>query len=797
MNAGNIIAHLQLRTDEFRQGLSEAQASMQRTSADFKKIGATMAVVGGAAAYGIGKAVKKAAEFEKGMSQVGAVSGATGKDFDDLRSKALQLGAETSFSAVQASEGMNYLAMSGFNATEIIAAMPGVLNMAAAGGVEVAVAADIASNALSAFGLEASESGRVADVLTKTFTSSNTTVAGLGETMKYAAPAAKAVGWSIESVAAAAGKLGDVGIDASQAGTVLRSSIAGLAAPSDAAASIMDKYGIKISDANGKMKPLSSILGSMKTKFAGMSDVQRAAAAQTIFGTQAMSGMLALMEDPKGLAEYTAGLEKAGGTADKVATDQLDNLDGSLEALGGSFETAQIVIGTMFIPIIRKVTEWLTKLINWFTSLSPSMQKFIGYTLAISAAFLLVVGGLLLFVGFLPVLLGWFASLMTVLSAVGGAIAALFSPITLVVLGIGLFVAALIHLWKTNEQFRAKVITIWNAILAFVRPAIAAIVGFVRTQFAALSAWWNKIMPTFLAAASNAWKMIWAVLKPIINLIVAIIKFAFPLILAIIMQVWDNIKGVISGALGVIKGIIEVFSYALTGQWGKLWDSIKNLAKSAFKLVWNLIQLWFMGKIIKVIVGFVGGFIRLFSGLFSTVIRSVGGFIGRILGRFSGLSQSVFGIFGGIKTFIAGVFSGLVGTVMGSLGSLIGGIKKKVARAKEFLGELNPFKRHSPSLVDNVLAGVDVIKKTYSGIGDMKVDPPKVGNYQAGRVDVASMVGGKSGSGGESSTTDGSTNYNAPLVQVANMTVSDKNDARTISNELYDLQRNADRSRGK
>lgn len=794
MNAGNIIAHLQLRTEEFRQGLSEAQSAMQRTSADFKKIGGTMVVAGAAAAYGIGKAVSKAAEFEKGMSQVKAISGATGKDFDDLRSKALQLGADTSFSAVQASEGMNYLAMSGFSATEIIAAMPGVLNMAAAGGVEVADAADIASNALGAFALDASETARVADVLTKTFTSSNTTVKGLGETMKYAAPAAQSVGWSIEAVAAAAGKLGDVGIDASQAGTILRSSISKLAAPSDEAAKLMSKYGIKIEDAHGKMKPLSSILGSMNSKFSGMTDVQKAAATQTIFGTDAMSGMLALMKDPKGLADYTKGLEKSGGAADKVANEQLNNLDGAMLKLKGSFETAQIVIGTLFLPAIRKVTEWLTKLINWFTNLSPSMQKFIGYSVAISAALLLVMGGLLLLVGFLPVILGWFASLMTVLSAVGGAIAALFSPIGLIVLGIGLFIAAIIHLWKTNEQFRAKITAIWNAVLAFIRPAIAAIVGFVRTQFASLSAWWNAIMPTFLEAASNAWKMIWAVLKPIINLIVGIIKFAFPLILAIIMQVWSNIKGVISGALGVIKGIIEVFSYALTGQWGKMWTSIKNLVKSAFQLLWNLFQLWCMGKLVKVIFGMVGGIVRLFTGMFSSVMGSVGGFIGRLLGRFSGLSSSVSGIFGGIGRFISGVFSGLVGKVMGSLGSLIGGIKQKVMKAKELLTELNPFKRHSPSLVDNVLAGVKVIKKTYSGIGDMSVDAPKVGSYQAGRVDVGAMVSGKSGDTGSSG---GGTNYNAPLVQVANMTVRSDQDVRNVSSELYNLQRNADRSQGK
>src|SRR5699024_9104172 len=368
VNAGEIVATVRLKTSEFKQGINEAsnqlssfEKKIKNVSGDFKKVGAGMLTFGTAVGAGLGSAVKTAADFESAMSRVGALSGASGKEMQALTKEARRLGATTSFSASQAAEGMQYLAMAGWDTTEILDGMSGVLNMAAAGQIELGDAANIASNIMSGFGIEASKSAKVADVLTKTFTSSNTTLHGLGETMKYAAPAAASVGWSLEEVAAAAGRLGDAGIDASMAGTALRSAITRLASPTGEAAKLLDKFGISTTDANGKLRPLHDILGQMRERFSGLSDTQRAQAVQTIFGTEAMSAMLTLMEDPEGLRTFTEELENAGGTAEQIAKQQMDNLKGRLIELSSAFEGVKIAIGTALIPALDVLVAILQK----------------------------------------------------------------------------------------------------------------------------------------------------------------------------------------------------------------------------------------------------------------------------------------------------------------------------------------------------------------------------------------------------------------------------------------------------
>lgn len=656
MNAGSIIATLRLRVDEFRNGLDEARNGLESVSSDFKKVGTASVAFGIALAVGLGSAVKVAANFESSMSRVGAVSGATDDEMKALTESAKKLGATTSFSASQAAEGMQYLAMAGFKTNEIIAAMPGVLNMAAAGNVALGDAANIASNIMSGFGLEASKAGHVSDVLAKTFTSSNTTLQGLGETFKYVAPAASAVGWKLEEMAAAAGKLGDVGIDASMAGTALRGAVTRLAAPTGTASKLLNQYNIELTDANGKMLPLADILGQMKTKFAGLTDAQRAAAVQTIFGTEAMSAMLALMEDPEGLRTFTLELEKAGGTSQRIADKQLDNFNGAMTKLGSAVEGAQISIGSAFIPALTALTGALNKVVDWFNGLSESTKQTIAIIAGLTAAFTLIGGTLLIFIGFIPSIIAGFGSLMTVVTTVTTAVkgfgAALTfltaNPFTLVIAGIAALVAAIVLIVKNWDTVKATTLSVWSAIQSF------------------LTTTWNSITTAF------------------------------------------------------------------TGTMQKLTSLATNACNS------------------------------LRSGFTSAL------------------------------TAVSQTFSSMYSTVMGKLDSLVAGIRSKVQAAKQWLSELNPFKRHSPSLVDNVLAGVGVIKDTYKSISDMEIKPPSVGGLTPGRINVQGVVGEASGASGGAAT-----NYNAPLVQVENMEVRNDQDVRSISSELYNLQRHADRARGR
>lgn len=681
--AGAIVANLMLRMEHFQRGMTQARQHLDHFSnrsrkmgKDFTMVGTVVAGAGAAIGVGLGAAVKVAADFEAGMSRVGAVSGASKTELATLTKEAQRLGATTVFSASEAAQGMQYLAMAGFKTKEIIAAMPGVLDMASAGQVELGQASNIAANILDGFGLKATSATHVADVLTKTFTSSATTLHGLGETMKYVAPAAKSVGWSLEEMAAATARLGDVGIDASMAGTALRAAVTQLASPTKAAKKILDQYHISLTTTKGKMRPLSEILEQMKEKFKTMTDVQRAAATQTIFGTEAMSAMLALMEKPEGIKKFTAELQKAGGTSKRIAQQQMNNLHGKLKELSSAFEGILISVGNALIPALSILSVWLTNLANWFNGLSEGTKRALTVFVAISAVLLVLGGAFLLIVSFVPHIVAGFSALVGVCKGLGIAIKGVgiafrFLSANPIILAITLIIAAIILLILHWDTVKAVTLKVWNSIQSFLHTVWSKMSNFMRSVM-------NSIVNVFTSG-------------------------------------WNGVKGTV----------------------GSVWNGITS-----------------------------------------------------IIGRAASFMTSTLG--GAIAT-VKYFFSSLWNSIAQSLQNVVNGIRAKVLKAKEWLSELNPFKRHSPSLVDSVLAGAKLIKETYAGIGQIQIHPPAIGNITAGRLSFEETVAVQ----GNLADTNGGTTYNAPLIHVEKLSVRNEQDVRSVSRELFNLQRNYDRARGK
>jgi TP901 family phage tail tape measure protein len=328
----------------------------------------------GAAAVGFGRdSLTAAANFEDAMGDVAAISGATGEDFDALRQTALDLGAETAFSASQAAEGMKLLSQAGFDVEQTIGAIPGVLSAAAAGGVDLATAADVVANTLRGFGLAAEDSAHVADVLAMAANRSNADITTLGESMKYAAPVAAALGVSMEDATAAIGRMHDAGIKGSMAGTALRGILTRLAAPTNKAAAEMARLGINVFDAQGKMLPLPELVGHVSERFEGLTDSQRAHALSVMVGQEAMSGFLALMKaGPENLGDFSQALLDSGGAATSVADIQLADFNGAMEALGGSVETFQIELLSGALPALAAFTnDGLIPAVNAATDFLP------------------------------------------------------------------------------------------------------------------------------------------------------------------------------------------------------------------------------------------------------------------------------------------------------------------------------------------------------------------------------------------------------------------------------------------
>lgn len=327
---------------------------------------------------GIGAAaIKTGMDFDSAMSRVKAISGATGEEFTKLHDQALQLGQDTAFSAKEAANGMENLASAGFSTNEIMSAMPGMLDLAASSGEDLANSADIAASTLRGFGFEADQAGHVADVLAKNAGATNAAVSDTGEAMKYVAPAAHAAGLGLEEVTAAIGIMSNSGIKGSQAGTTLRSALTRLASPAKEAADAMAAIGFKAFDSQGKMLPLKDMIDNLTKSLKGKTDQQKQDYIATIFGQEAMSGMLTLIDAGSSqLDDLTNSYKNADGAASDMAKTMQDNSKSSIEQMMGSLETAGIKIEEDFAPVIIELANDLQNLANAFAQLTPEQQEF-------------------------------------------------------------------------------------------------------------------------------------------------------------------------------------------------------------------------------------------------------------------------------------------------------------------------------------------------------------------------------------------------------------------------------------
>lgn len=433
-NAGEIRARLVLSNDEFKRKMGDARGDIEKTSfsaqqlnEDFGKIQkASLIAVGGISAI-VGGSVKIAAEFEQSMAQVQAISGSTAEEFARQEEAARKMGAETIFSASEAAEGMSYLAMAGFDVEQQIDTLPSVLNAAIAGNIGLGDSANIVTNIMSAFKLEAEESERAVDVLAQAANSANTDIPLMGEAFKMVAPVAEALGWSIEETAAAIGELGNVGISGSQAGTVLRASLLALANPTGQTKDAMEELGVEVLDAEGNMKSLPDLMGHISGKMEGMTDAQKTQAAAQLVGTQAASGFIALLEvGEEGLQDFTTELENSEGAAQEMADVQADTLTGSFKEFQSAMEEAGIKLGNEFLPMFRDIVEWGTKIVSSFDEVEIGQIKtalVFGGTTAAIALTITTIGKLVIAVRGLLASMGPAGWIITGLSVLGGLFA--------------------------------------------------------------------------------------------------------------------------------------------------------------------------------------------------------------------------------------------------------------------------------------------------------------------------------------------------------------------------------------
>ncbi|EFA2754118.1 phage tail tape measure protein [Escherichia coli] len=473
----------------------ERYSRAQETAGKLKTGGALAIGAAAAGGYAAGRFLQPAIGFGKEMSRVQALTriDKNSPQFKALREQALKLGSETQFTASDAASGQSFLAMAGFTPQAIQAALPGVLNMALAGGVELGETADIGSNILTQFNLTADQMDRVGDTLTAAFTRTNTDLRALGETMKYTGPVAAKLGISLEEAAAMAGMLANNGLRGSDAGTAMRASLSRLASPPKAAADALKELGVSVADARGKMRPMEDVLLDLYKATQKYGQVDQVSFFKDIAGEEAFVGLqtLVAVAGSGELQKLTRELQGARGEADRVAKVMADNLDGDLKNLDSAWEGLRIRISDLVDGPLRSVTQWLTRVLEKITSLAQAHPVLTRQLLIAGGALLAMtatIGSLSLVIG---VLYGKLATLrlgfdiltrsMNVIrvlpalwgmvtgsvSLLGGAIGALFSPVGLIVAALA---GAAVLIWKYWDPIRAFFAGVFSGIMERLTP---------------------------------------------------------------------------------------------------------------------------------------------------------------------------------------------------------------------------------------------------------------------------------------------------------------------------------------
>lgn len=655
-------------------------------------------------------AVKTTADFDSSMSQVQATMGIT-KDAmselngesvntgDALRNLAKQMGSETAFSASECADAMNYLALAGYDTQEIYDTLPTVLNLAAAGGIDLASASDMVTDAMSALGMETSEADTMVDQMAKTASSTNTSVAQLGEGILTIGATARTVKGGTAELNTALGILANNGIKGAEGGTHLRNVILSLQNPTDKAASQMEALGVSVYDSEGNMRSLNDILGDLNASMDGMTSQEKANIISQIFNKTDLSAVNALLANTGDTwDELQQSIVNSGGAAQQMADTQLDNLSGQLTLLKSALEGLAISFGEILMPMVRSAVEKIQAFVDKLNGMSDAQKETILKIAALAAAIgplLIVLGKTISTVG---TTMKTFSSLTkgvaklgvkiagssSSITSLGSALGAVAGPVLAVVAIVATLVAAFKHLWDTNEEFRAAITGIWEGIKTKFEEFGQAIterlnaLGFdFQNIVEVLKSIWDGFCSMLAPVFEAAFSLISTVLGTVLDVIVGILDVFIGLftgnwsqmwngITEIFSGIWNGITSVFSTVLEMLKEVADVFLGWFGTSWNEVWTGISFF----FMNIWNGIVAFFTGiwesikNVVSVGIQFIGAILEAAFDIITLPFRFI----------WENCKETITTVWETIKSIVSGAInavSNVISTVMTAISTVI------------------------------------------------------------------------------------------------------------------------------
>ena len=742
-----------------------------------------------AGVVGLGTAaVKTAADFDSAMSKVAAVSGAAGSDLESLRDKAREMGEKTKFSASEAAEAMNYMAMAGWKAEDMLSGIEGVMNLAAASGEDLAATSDIVTDALTAFGLTAADSGHFADILAAASSNANTNVSMMGETFKYCAPIAGALGFSAEDTAEAIGLMANAGIKSSQAGTALRTIMNNLSGDVKICGSAIGEVTVATTNADGSMRDLSDILADCRTAFAGLTESEKAQAAESLVGKNAMSGFLALLNAGEGdIEKLSSAIADCDGTAAGMAETMQDNLAGQLQILKSQLEELAISFGELLMPTVRMIVGWIQKFVDWLNSMDEGTRKVIVTIALVAAAIgpvLIIVGKVISAVGTIMTIIPKLAGVIGIVQKAFAALNAvmLANPIVLVIAAVAALVAAFIYLWNNCEEFRQFWIDLWESIKEIaiavwegLKEFFSAAWEAIRTTAATV---WNAVRDFF----SGLWEGIKNIFMTVVNAISTFLATAWGTIKNTVMTVWNAIKTFFTTVWEGIKNIVTTVVTAISTFLSTAWNGIKtaittvlNAIKTVVTTIWNGIK----NTITTIMNGIKNTVTMAWNNIKSAVANAANAVKTGVANAFNAMMNGIKNICGNIYGVVKGGFDKAVGFIKGLasqafqwgadfVGGIVNGIKSMIGKVGEavssvadkirsFLhfsvpdeGPLTDYESWMPDFIGGLAKGIEksrgMIEQAMQGVaGGMTVTPRVMaaqGGYSGSAASNGDLISG-------------------------------------------------------